>query len=198
MSSCLNRRGHPARRAGALEHAVPLLRAGYALFVQTLVGWFFVGLHAQQARRVTDGVYTGEQAMRGQAVYKEPMRPCHGAALEGAQGPPLAGDDLNRVWWGGSLSDLVNKIQSTMPANDPGKLTRQQSADIVAYMLQVGKFPAGQAELGVDEAGLKQITFPAQATSSRPTAAAEGRVPSFPPAANLAQLMRGILFPVRI
>jgi mono/diheme cytochrome c family protein len=159
------------------------------------VGCFFAVTHAQQARKVTDGVYTGEQATRGQAVYKERCAPCHGAALEGAQAPPLAGDELNRVWWGGSLSDLVNKIQSTMPANDPGKLTRQQSADIVAYMLQVGKFPAGQAELGVDEAGLKQITFPAQAATSRPAAAAEARAPSFPPAANLAQLMRGVLFP---
>ena len=169
---------------------------GVALLIQAPVGSFIVTLHAQQARRVTEGVYTGQQATRGQSVYNDRCATCHGATLGGAQGPPLAGDQLDRVWWGGPLSDLVNKIQNTMPANDPGKLTRQQSADIVAYMLQVGKFPAGQAELGADEAVLKQITFPAPPASSRqPVAPADARTPSFPPAANLAQLMRGILFP---
>ena len=47
--------------------------------------------------------------------------------------------------------DLVNKIQNTMPANDPGKLTRPQTAAIVAYVLQAGKFPAGRSELGADD-----------------------------------------------
>jgi quinoprotein glucose dehydrogenase len=169
---------------------------GAALLVHASTGPFVVALHAQQARRVTDGVYTGEQATRGQAAYKDRCASCHGATLGGAQGPPLAGDELNRVWWGGSLSDLVNKIQNTMPANDPGKLTRQQATDIVAYMLQVGKFPAGRAELGVEDAVLKLITFPAPASPAPPPAAsADARVPAFPPVANLAQVMRGILFP---
>jgi mono/diheme cytochrome c family protein len=175
----------------SLGHAL-----GVALTIQASVGSFAVVLHAQQARTVTEGVYTGEQATRGQAVYNDRCASCHGATLGGAQAPPLAGDELNRVWWGGPLSDLVNKIQNTMPANDPGKLSRQQSADIVAYMLQAGRFPAGQAELGADEGVLKQITFPAPAASSRqPIAPAGARAPSFPPAANLAQVMRGILFP---
>jgi mono/diheme cytochrome c family protein len=169
---------------------------GVALGVWTVVGSFSVALRAQQARTVTEGVYTEEQAMRGQAVYKDRCAPCHGATLGGGQAPPLAGDELIRAW-GGPLSDLVNKIQHTMPANDPGKLTRQQSADIVAYMLLVGKFPAGRAELGAEEAMLKQITFPAAQppTSGQPMTPSGARAPSFPPAANLAQVMRGILFP---
>jgi mono/diheme cytochrome c family protein len=167
---------------------------GVALSVSLSVGSFFVTLHAQQARRATDGVYTQEQATRGQAVYKDRCAPCHGPTLGGGQAPPLVGDEFGGVW-GGPLSDLVNKIQNTMPANDPGKLTRQQSADIVAYMLQVGKFPAGRAELGADETVLKQIALPAPAPSRQPIASADARAASFPPAANLAQVMRGILFP---
>jgi mono/diheme cytochrome c family protein len=190
MSSCFNRWGSRARRAGASGFQLGVALIGYAL-----AGLFLVPLHAQQARKVTDGVYTGEQATRGQAIYKDRCALCHGATLGGDQAPPLAGDEFIRAW-AGPLSDLVNKIQSTMPANDPGKLTRQQSADIVAYIIQVGKFPAGQAELG-DEAALKQIALPAaQASSSRePTTVTGARAPSFPPAANLAQVMRGILFP---
>jgi len=185
MSSCSNRSGHRARRAGAFG----ILSVCFAL-----VGSLSLAAHAQQARTVMEGVHTWEQATRGQAVYKDRCASCHGATLEGAQGPPLAGDQFIRVW-GGPLSDLISKIRNTMPANDPGKLTRQQSVDIVAYMLQVAKFPAGQTELSADEAVLTQITFPVAPSSRQPVALAATRAPSFPAAGNLAQVMRAILFP---
>jgi mono/diheme cytochrome c family protein len=129
-------------------------------------------------------------------VYTERCASCHGATLGGAQGPPLVGDEFVRTW-SGPLSELVSKIQNTMPANDPGKLTRQQSADVVAYMLQAGKFTAGQAELGADDAALKAIVLQAPPGAAPQPAAAAGaaQAPTFPPAANMAQLMRGILFP---
>jgi len=83
-----------------------------------------------------------------------------------------------------------------MPQNDPGKLTRQQSADITAYVLQTNKFPAGRADLPVDEGALKQIAL-APGQTARPTVAANSSqsAVSFPPAGNLNQVMRGILFP---
>jgi len=86
----------------------------------------------------------------------------------------------------------VNKVQKTMPQNDPGKMTREETLALVAYMLQVGKFPPGNAELGGDDAALAQIKFPAP-----PALAARGggSGPAFPPAGNMAQVMRGILFP---
>ena len=115
---------------------------GSAFLVAAMVASLLGTLQAQQPRSVAQGVYTGPQAVRGQAVYAENCASCHGPTLGGAQAPPLTGDDFMRVW-GGPASDLVNKIQNTMPANDPGKLTRQQAADIVAHMLQVAKFPAG-------------------------------------------------------
>ena len=90
---------------------------------------------------------------------------------------------------------IVSKILHTMPANDPGKLTAQQSADILVYMLQVGKFPAGKTELSADENALSQITFPPVPPAPQPVAAATTQVPSFPAAGNMAQLMRAILFP---
>src|SRR5207247_527522 len=77
----------------------------------------------------------------------------------------------------------------------PGKLTAQQTADIVAYILQVDKFPAGRAELASDEAALKQITWPAGNVAQPKPALTATQAPSFPPAGNLAQVMRGILFP---
>jgi mono/diheme cytochrome c family protein len=144
------------------------------------------------SRTAKDGVYSDAQALRGQAAYKNKCASCHGATLGGANAPPLAGDAFIAVW-GGPLSELVDKIQNTMPLDDPGKLTRQQSAELVAYMLQAGKFPAGRADLSADAAVLKQIAIAPGQTA--PAVAGGSQAPSFPPAGNLNQVMRGILFP---
>ena len=168
-----------------------------AVVVATLLHSDALLVHAQQTRTANDRVYSDAQARRGQALYKERCASCHGAALGGESGPPLTGGEFIAAWGTQPLSELVNKILNTMPENDPGKLTRQQSTDIVAHILQVGRFPAGQADLGVDEAALKLIAIPTAAASAVPQAVAlaVSHAPSFPPAGNLAQVMRGILFP---
>ncbi len=152
-----------------------------------------LSMQAQQARTVKDGVYTDAQATRGSAVYKEKCAACHGPTLGGSLAPPLAGDAF-AANWGGPLSAIVDKIQATMPANAMGTLTRAQAADVLALMLQTSKFPAGRVELSSDDAVLKTISLPgAQTAAVRP--AANGNMPVFPPAGNMAQLMRGVLFP---
>jgi len=152
-----------------------------------------MSMQAQQSRTVRDGVYTDAQASRGAATYKEKCASCHGPTLGGSLAPPLAGDAFAATW-GGPLSAIVDKIQATMPANAMGTLTRAQAADVLAFMLQTSKFPAGKAELSSEDAALKTIALPgAQTASVRP--AASGTAPAFPPAGNMAQLMRGVLFP---
>jgi mono/diheme cytochrome c family protein len=152
-----------------------------------------MSMQAQQARTVKDGVYTDAQATRGAAIYKEKCASCHGPSLGGSLAPPLAGDAF-AANWGGPLSAIVDKIQATMPANAMGTLTRAQATDVLALMLQTSKFPAGRGELSSDDAALKAIALPgAQTASVRP--AANGATPAFPPAGNMAQLMRGVLFP---
>jgi mono/diheme cytochrome c family protein len=161
------------------------------ILASLFVVWLAVVAHAQ--RTPGEGVYTSEQAASGQAIYKERCAACHGSALEGAAAPPLRGDAFLNVWSAQPLSDLVAKIQNTMPANDPGKLTRQQAIALVAYVLQIGTFPAGRDALS-DEAALKQITFPG-AASQRPAANSAAQALASQPMGNLAQIMRGILFP---
>jgi S-disulfanyl-L-cysteine oxidoreductase SoxD len=172
-----------------------LTRFAVSLPACFLAGSFLVAAQAPPLRTAKDAVYSDVQARRGQAVYKDRCASCHGATLGGGIAPPLAGDAFIGIW-GGPLADIVDKIQNTMPQDDPGKLTRQQSTDIVAYMLQAGKFPAGRADLGADDGVLKQIALAAGQTPSRaPIAAAGTQTLSFPPAGNLNQVMRGILFP---
>jgi mono/diheme cytochrome c family protein len=164
---------------------------GVAMSVCALAGALGSLGHAAQPRTVAQGVYSEEQARRGQQIYVTQCVTCHGETLGGGVGPMLAGDVFLSAWAGRPLADLVDKIQNTMPPlQPPGALTRQQSTDLAARILEVGKFPASQAELTA--AQLPQIAFPAAQTS--PVPAAGGAVP-FTASANLAQVMRAVTFP---
>ena len=143
---------------------------------------------AGQLRTVADRVYSDGQAARGQQQFKTQCVMCHGEALEGVVGPPLAGAGFLSVWGSRSLAELVDKIEKTMPPQQPGSVSRQQAIDLAAYILRAGKFPAGQTEL--ESAALAQVAFPlAQGAPAAPSAA------SFAATGNLAQLMRGVTFP---
>src|SRR5262249_35371792 len=134
-----------------------------------LFGAYNSQMHAQTARTANDRIYSDAQAKRGEALYKSRCVSCHGEALRGDSGPPLTGDAFLAAWGGQPLSELADKILHPRPADDPGKLSRQQSADVVAHILQVGKFPAGQADLSVEEAQLKTMTM-AAASAPKPVA----------------------------
>ena len=119
-------------------------------------------LLAVPASSVWDGVYTNAQAERGKGVYGAACARCHGDSLDGSgQIPPLAGQEFLKSWDGQALADLFDKMQETMPADAPGKLSREQNADILAFLLQFNKFPAGSAELKYDADLLKNIRFEA-------------------------------------
>jgi mono/diheme cytochrome c family protein len=164
---------------------------GVALTAYALVGVFAMTGHAGQARPVSAGVYSADQAKRGAQLYTDTCRSCHGPNLEGLEGPMLTGADFVNSWAGLPVLDLVVKIQNTMPQDNPGTLSRQQATDIAAYVLQVGKFPAGQAELSA--ATLPQVMFPGTRAVA-PVIAAGGSIPLVVKA-NLAQYMRAVTFP---
>jgi len=48
-----------------------------------------------------------------------------------------------------------------MPQDNPGALTREQDADVIAFVLSINKLPAGKAELPAQSEMLKQIKFEA-------------------------------------
>jgi mono/diheme cytochrome c family protein len=111
-------------------------------------------------RSVWDGVYSKEQAARGQTAYREECARCHGENLGGGESAPaLAGNDFLGKWNGRSVGDLLDSIVKTMPADDPGNLARRQYADIAAFMLSANDFPAGTKDLENTPATLKDIVF---------------------------------------
>lgn len=119
-----------------------------------------VTVGAQGAKSSNEGVYTADQATKGEAVYKENCAACHGDNLEGSGPmPPLAGKDFLANWQGKTVGDLFEKTQTSMPATAPGTLTPEQTADLMAYVLAQGKYPVGATPLPDKMDDLKTITI---------------------------------------
>ena len=120
-------------------------------------------LVAQATRSVWDGVYTTDQAKRGQELYGRECAACHGSDLSGGESaPPLAGAGFLSNWTGLTVGDLFDRTQKSMPQNTPGKLSRAQNADIIAYMLSANRFPEGKNDLDQQVEALKQIRIDAE------------------------------------
>jgi quinoprotein glucose dehydrogenase len=110
-------------------------------------------LTLSRAPQVTaeDGVYTSEQADRGQRAYERECGTCHGVDLRGGETSiSLMGRDFMQYWRQESLGILYGVIQETMPEDDPGRLSRQQTVDLIAMMLRANRLPAGDEELEPD------------------------------------------------
>jgi len=120
------------------------------------------GQAAETTRSVWDGVYTEEQAKRGEEIYGKECAACHGATLVGGGGAaPLTGGTFLSNWNGLTVGDLYERIRKTMPQGALGKLSKQEDADVLAYLLSFNKFPAGKAELQKQVEFLKEIRFEA-------------------------------------
>jgi mono/diheme cytochrome c family protein len=112
---------------------------------------------------VSAGVYTEEQAKRGEAASNKLCVSCHGPDLSGGEaGPSLVGLEFLGNWNALSLADFFDRVHATMPADAPGSMTPQQTIDVTAYVLKLNKFPAGQTELPTDVVALKKIMIEGQ------------------------------------
>jgi quinoprotein glucose dehydrogenase len=111
---------------------------------------------------VWSGVYSREQARRGQDLYGQNCATCHGQSLAGVEmAPALAGGDFIEKWGGQTVGDLFQRIRTTMPLDRPGRLSPDVVSDIAAYVLSVNSFPVGGAELPRDAQMLRQIRIEA-------------------------------------
>jgi cytochrome c len=113
---------------------------------------------ASQQQTVWDGVYTREQSDRGEKLYAERCARCHGDALQGIEAAPaLVGPAFYANWDGETLDALFERIRTSMPQDRPGSLTRIENADILAYMLRAGTYPAGKLTLDSQGGALMRI-----------------------------------------
>ena len=83
------------------------------------------------------GVYTDQQAGRGEIIYRNTCAACHEAADH-------TGATFKQNWNGRSAFDLFDTIRTTMPNDDPGSLPREDYANIVAYLFKANRMPSGK------------------------------------------------------
>ena len=119
-----------------------------------------VVLAAQARRTVWDGVYSEEQAARGQMQYARVCAACHAGDLRGSStAPSLVEESFAFQWADTSLGELYERIRTLMPSDRPNSLSPQTYRDIVAFLLQANKFPSGAKELDADGEALKQVVI---------------------------------------
>jgi len=112
--------------------------------------------------RIWSGVYSEAQATRGRGLYEAYCTRCHGIGMAGGRdggggGPALAGANFWLDWERATLASLFSKISKTMPNDSPGSLRADDYSDLLAYILQGNKFPAGTAEIPPTGAGLEEV-----------------------------------------
>lgn len=73
--------------------------------------------------------------------------------------PTLIGDELRRNWAKSSVAELMTRIRISMPQDNPGSLSLQSAADLVAFLLQMANYPAGSRELPRDPTLSEDVVF---------------------------------------
>jgi S-disulfanyl-L-cysteine oxidoreductase SoxD len=117
------------------------------------VAMFSTPLAAQHAARTTQsGVYSREQAGRGENVYMGMCKSCHSPDAYTAT-------TFTSKWEGKPLSELYLFIRDQMPKNEPGSMAAEEYADVLAYLLRINSMPVGNADLPADADQMKSIRF---------------------------------------
>jgi S-disulfanyl-L-cysteine oxidoreductase SoxD len=121
-----------------------------------LTAFFGSPLAAQSSeeRSVLDGVYSAEQAEKGEATYGSECALCHTTQ-------EFTGRLFQLSWSNRSVHDLFRSIRNTMPFDRPGGLTDEQYSAIVSYLLKLNNYPTGDEALGTSEDDLANIRIEA-------------------------------------
>ncbi len=126
-----------APRTVLLAGALAVVSAGVVLAV------------GSQSASTSDGVYTVEQATEGKELYLQVCESCH-------QPAKFVGAEFTRAYVGRPLSG-IDAAMVEMPMDNPGSLTREDIATLIAYFLEMNKYPAGPTPLNGEAAALKGI-----------------------------------------
>jgi S-disulfanyl-L-cysteine oxidoreductase SoxD len=108
---------------------------------------------------LADGVYTAEQAARGKVVYDDKCAACHVQDLSGGgdgMAPSLAGRFFHKTWEGRTVAELYAGTMM-MPPGEEKTISDQDRIDIIAFVLEFNKYPAGKTPLEADMAKLKPL-----------------------------------------
>ena len=97
-----------------------------------------------------DKVYSKAQADRGAQTFAKVCAACHDPAKldpKKEKGPELVGEKFIAQWSGKSLSEIMEITLLTMPNDGSAVLSEDETADVIAYILQANGHPEGTADL---------------------------------------------------
>ena len=121
-----------------------------------------------QQRTAWDGIYSAPQAERGRTGYMQSCAACHAQDLRGqGTAPSLVEESFAFLYNDISVGELLDKIQKLMPSDRPGSLPGETYRDIVAFLLQVNKFPAGEKEMDADPEALRKVLITAKPPAAK-------------------------------
>jgi len=106
----------------------------------------------QNGTAAAEPKYAEAQAARGATAFRQNCQSCHtskqfiGSAFEKARSDqPLFG--------------LFDQLRTTMPQDEPGRLSAQQYVDIIVYLLKENAYSAGGEEIPANDETLKKLKF---------------------------------------
>jgi ankyrin repeat protein len=107
-----------------------------------------------------DGVFTDQQAQRGQQVYQRACAACHLDTLQGDDvSPALVGKGFLARFTGQSAVEMLQNLRASMPQNAPDSLGDRAYVDLISYLLKANGGKAGALELPLDVAELEKIAI---------------------------------------
>ena len=109
---------------------------------------------AQTERTLLDGVYTEEQAVRGEEVFYTICTSCH-------ETWEFTDAAFHAAWADEPVYFMAKDIKELMPDDNPGILSQQEVVDVLSFILQMNEYPVGEAELPQEEDALRAIIWKA-------------------------------------
>lgn len=106
-----------------------------------------------EPRTVNDAVYSKAQAKIGEKLYADQCLLCHDKKYFR---PVL------KRWEGQPISVLFTVMSTSMPESNPGFLTEKEYVDILAYILSLSRYAAGDEELDYKDGALNELTVEAR------------------------------------
>jgi len=103
----------------------------------------FAGCSDPAPETTMDGIFTAEQAQRGEGLFNQHCTRCHSIQ-------EFTGRSFETLWVGTPTAALYLRIANTMPLDQPGSLGTVQSTALLAHILQENGMPPGDVPLEAD------------------------------------------------
>jgi mono/diheme cytochrome c family protein len=129
---------------------IPIVTVAGVFVLQALPGLGAFADESGGGKTINDGVYTETRAEAGEALYEQHCLTCHDKKYFR---PVL------KTWSGQPLGILYTMMSASMPQSNPGSLPRKEYVDILAYILSLNRYPAGDNELTYEDGTLDEIAI---------------------------------------